>query len=144
MSACLLGEKCRYDGKDKLDTKLIEKLQGCNVIPFCPEDAILGTPRETLDIVQGRVIGSKTKRDYTDLICQYAHEFLAKHPDIDLFYLKSKSPSCALQSAKAYDEQGRVVTTKAQGIFCKQMQKAYPNAKFEERSGDGGSGSKST
>ena len=45
-SACLLGEACRYDGRDKLSRSVLRALEGKEVVPVCPEVAGgLGVPR---------------------------------------------------------------------------------------------------
>ncbi len=133
VSACLLGRKCRYDGSDRFDEELQAKLQGCEVIPFCPEEAVLGTPRETIDIVDGKVIGNQSEHDYTEAIVKEAKKFIAKHPRIDVVYSKSKSPSCALCSARVFNRSGELVTQEGMGVFLKELRKAYKDAIFEER-----------
>ena len=59
ISACLLGDKVRYDGSDKRDAYLVEVLgQQVEWVRVCPEvEAGMGTPRETLHLVRddGRV-----------------------------------------------------------------------------------------
>ena len=53
-SACLLGIKCRYDGKSKPNDKIIELAKKEILIPFCPEQ--LGgqaTPRPDAEIKNG-------------------------------------------------------------------------------------------
>ena len=130
VSACLLGYQCRYDGKDKKDPSL--RLEEYEVIPFCPEDAILGTPRETIDIVNGRAIGNESGRDYTQKIEAYAKEFIAKYPDIDHYIVKSKSPSCALCSARYYDRHQCFIGT-GSGIFTKTIQKLTPGIRIIEK-----------
>lgn len=135
VSACLLGQNCRYDGSNKKDESLQSVLKGCDeVIAFCPEDAILGTPRETIDIVNGRAIGNESGEDYTEWIEKYASDLCQKHPDIDMFVVKSKSPSCALSSAKHFDEEKNLIK-KGEGIFTKTVQKIKPNTTIFEREG---------
>ena len=134
VSACLLGRKCRYDGSDRYDRELAGYLEGCEVIPFCPEENVLGTPRETIDIVGGKVVGSKSGRDYTRAILEEARKFIDQNPKIDEVYSKSKSPSCALCSARIYDSDGRLLNQEGTGVFLKELKKAYKDAKFEERS----------
>ncbi len=54
VSACLLGEKCRYDGGAKPVPDLQEKLAGFTIVPFCPE--LLGglvAPRPPAEILGG-------------------------------------------------------------------------------------------
>jgi len=54
VSACLLGEKVRYDGGDKLDPRVPSRLAGRTVLPVCPEMlAGLGTPRPAIHFAHG-------------------------------------------------------------------------------------------
>ena len=54
VSACLLGEKVRYDGGHKRDIYLVETFgRYVEWVPVCPEVELgLGTPRETLRLVR--------------------------------------------------------------------------------------------
>ena len=133
VSACLLGRNCRYDGGNKLDPELLEALNGSQIIPFCPEEAILGTPRETIDLVEGRAIGNESGYDYTEALQKEAKKFIKAHSCIDEIYFKSKSPSCALKSARLYDKEKRLLSANATGIFAKELKKWYKNAKIKER-----------
>ena len=57
VSACLLGLKCRYDGKSKPDEKICQLAKEEFLIPVCPEQ--LGgrpTPRNPVEIKNGRVV----------------------------------------------------------------------------------------
>ncbi len=135
VSACLLGKNCRYDGTNKKDNSLDALLgEYEEVVEFCPEDAILGTPRETIDIIDGKVIGSESGKEYTQQIGKYAQNFAKNHPDIDLFIVKSKSPSCALSSAKLFDSQKNLIG-RGEGVFTQSVKKLYKNAKFIEKEG---------
>lgn len=54
VSACLLGQNCRYDGKSKKDNKVIEYLKDKDFIPVCPEVMSgLSTPRVPSEIKDG-------------------------------------------------------------------------------------------
>ncbi len=96
ISACLLGEFCRYDGKTKKDTLLLEKLKDYTLVPFCPEAPSLGTPRERISVVKidndYRLLVDSTKKDVTKLIKNETYKVLNKK--FDFAILKSKSPSC--------------------------------------------------
>ena len=133
VSACLLGRDCRYDATNRYDSELVEELKDEEVVPFCPEEAILGTPRETIDIVAGRAIGNESGRDYTDALIKKAQEFLAKHPNIDVVYCKAKSPSCALCSARIYDSHKRLIASDGRGIFIDTIAKTRPDITIIER-----------
>ena len=133
VSACLLGRNCRYDGSHRLDSELIENLADKEVIPFCPEEAILGTPRETIDIVEGRAVGNESGRDYTEAIEKQAEEFARLYPDIEELYCKAKSPSCALCSARVYDAKGNLISHQGMGIFTKRLKAVLPKILIKER-----------
>ncbi len=61
-SACLLGIRCRYDGKSKPDKKIIGLSRKEALIPVCPEQlGGLPTPRENSEIKGKRVITASGK-----------------------------------------------------------------------------------
>ena len=97
VSACLLGINCRYDGRNKLNAELLEKLKNYEVIPICPEvEGGLPTPREPATREGDRVITNFTRRDVTAFFRVGALKALqkAKKHKIKKAFLKSKSPSC--------------------------------------------------
>ncbi len=122
ISACLVGNRCRYDGKENYDPKLLGLLEGAELIPFCPEDFCYGTPRPTMDIVdygdKKRVISNLTSADLTPPIKEYAKAFFDNNPDIKLFIGKDRSPSCGVCSAKVYDKEKNLISTKGTGIMA--------------------------
>ncbi len=97
VSSCLLGVNCRYDGKNKLNRELLEKLENKEIIPICPEvEGGLPTPREPATRIENRVITNFTQRDVTKFFRIGALKALSKARKykIKKAYLKSKSPSC--------------------------------------------------
>ncbi|MCZ6798377.1 MAG: DUF523 domain-containing protein [Gammaproteobacteria bacterium] len=115
VSACLLGEPVRYDGRCKeLEyPQLDELLKQDRVIGFCPEVAGgLPVPRDAAEIQTGdgyavldklaRVISSNG-RDVTDCFLQGAHQALAlcRQHAIRVAVLTELSPSCG--SSQIYD-----------------------------------------
>jgi uncharacterized protein YbbK (DUF523 family) len=99
ISACLLGEACRYDGASKPALHVSKMYQGCDIIPFCPEAPVLGTPRERISVIKMangalHVKGDESGRDVTNHLKFEILRFLKEHPDLDGAVLKSKSPSC--------------------------------------------------
>ena len=127
ISACLLGEKCRYDATDNKDIALLAKLEGAQIIPFCPEDFAFGTPRPTMDLVetqQGhKAISNLNGEDLSTPIVQYATLFFDTHPDIDLFIGKDRSPSCGVCSARLYDEEKNLLSSEEAGLMVKEAKK---------------------
>ena len=124
ISACLLGNKCRYDGSENYDPKLIGKLQGCELIPFCPEDFCYGTPRPTMDLIDKdgeiKAISNLTKADLTPPIKEYAKAFFDSNPEIELFIGKDRSPSCGVCSARLYNEKKELISSNATGIMAQE------------------------
>jgi uncharacterized protein YbbK (DUF523 family) len=95
-SACLLGIKSRYNGKDKLNKKIIELSEKETIIPVCPEQlGGLSTPRE-LNEINGSKIITKAGKDVTSNFYKGAQETLklAKLFNIKEAILKQRSPSC--------------------------------------------------
>ena len=105
VSACLLGERVRYDGRDKRDAWLVDVL-GPRVewVPVCPEvEAGLGTPREPMNLgrdASGRLVlvTDRVRDDLTRTMTEYsvrrAGELAAAN--LDGYVLKAGSPSCGL------------------------------------------------
>lgn len=95
-SACLLGIKCRYDGKDCRNEKVVELLKTELLIPVCPEQlGGLPTPREPAEIFGGKVL-TKSGRDVTENFIRGARETLkiVKLLGVKEAVLKQGSPSC--------------------------------------------------
>ncbi|NLY92014.1 MAG: DUF523 domain-containing protein [Firmicutes bacterium] len=106
VSACLLGEKCRYNGKGYILPGFRESLQGYNVIPVCPEVmGGLSVPRPPCEIKggdgkevwQGRAgVFTDQGRDLTEAFQEGAWKTLQLAIDTGAktAILKEQSPSC--------------------------------------------------
>lgn len=95
-SACLLGIKCRYDGKSKQNKKVIKLSKKEALIPICPEQlGGLSTPREPSE-QKGKKVVAKSGRNVTENFVNGAKQVLklAKLFDIKKAILKQRSPSC--------------------------------------------------
>ena len=102
-SACLLGIECRYDGKSKLNKKVIKLLKKEILVPVCPEQlGGLSTPREPSER-KGKKTITKSGKDVTPYFRKGAKEVLklAKLLGVKEAILKQKSPSCGC--GKIYD-----------------------------------------
>lgn len=99
VSACLLGEKTRYDGKDNLFPFLQELGKHYELIPFCPEVASgLGIPRPKAEIRGGGVVsieGKDLTREYVEASEEAAR--LCRFMGISLAILKDGSPACGVR-----------------------------------------------
>jgi uncharacterized protein YbbK (DUF523 family) len=71
ISACLLGENCRYDGKTKEVSEIVKKYKDYEIIPFCPEAPLFGTPRQRISVLhvdgKNKIITDETNEDVTKL-----------------------------------------------------------------------------
>jgi uncharacterized protein YbbK (DUF523 family) len=107
VSACLLGRRCRHDGRDRLDASLAARVGGDAVlVPVCPEEAGgLGTPRPAAELVGGdgdAVLDGRARvvdehgRDVTDAFRRGAEEALraAREAGATEAWLVERSPSC--------------------------------------------------
>ena len=102
VSACLLGENCRYDGMNKLNKELFQQKKA-NLIPFCPEVAGgLSIPRKPGEIINNKVL-SQDGGDLTEYYHAGAVKAweLVKENKIKVAILKEDSPSCGVK--KIYD-----------------------------------------
>lgn len=127
ISACLLGQKCRYDGTDNRNEAVLHALSGVEIIPFCPEDEAFGTPRPTMDLIQTnhgvKAVSNETAMDLSAPVENYATRFFDMHPDILLVIGKDRSPSCGVCSAKLYDEKKNLLSSKESGLMIKEAKK---------------------
>ncbi len=118
VSACLLGQKCKYSGGHNYNEKVIRFIEGHEVVPVCPETAGgLPTPRLPCEIVQGEVInsaGESKDREYrkgAELCLEKARE-----EGIDLAVLQSRSPSCGVREIYDGTFSGRLIP--GSGVFA--------------------------
>ena len=119
VSACLLGDNCKYNGGNNYSEKVAQFLKGHNVIPVCPE--VMGglpTPREPSEIVNGTVMhkdGSSVDEEFrkgADLALKKVLEAGA-----ELVILQSRSPSCGVQTVYDGTFTGKIIS--GQGVFAK-------------------------
>jgi len=148
VSACLLGQKVRYDGADaaRPNPILDRWVEQGRVVPFCPEVAGgLGVPRPAAEIVGGdggavldgtaRVV-TAAGTEVTGAFRVGAHGALeqARTGNVCLAILKDGSPSCA--STSIYD--GTFTGTRRPGvgvtaaILERQGIRVFSEGQFEE------------
>ena len=108
ISACLLGHLCRYDGKTKKTKEFEDAFKEYEIVPFCPEAPLFGTPRERISVIEidgvNRIITDETDKDVTQLLKEEIDSFLEKHSDAVKAVLKSKSPSCGVGTTPILNE----------------------------------------
>ncbi len=132
ISACLAGDKVRYNGKFVKDNFVIELIPYIEVVKICPEVGVnLGVPREKIILYQDqkriRAFQPSTGRDLTKEIEDYSLFFLKSVSEVDGFLLKSKSPSCGVSLTKIFkDPEGIKLIRKGKGLFAKKVKEFYP------------------
>lgn len=139
ISACLMGEKVRYDAQHKRSNYCNEVLsQYFDFQPFCPEMAIgLGAPRPTIRLI-GQPDGlraiqnTETPRDVTDALAGYADTVQSANPLLCGFVFTEKSPSCGLFRVRAYNEKGQSFNDTSRGIFARRLTELWPQLPVEE------------
>lgn len=126
VSACLLGENCKYNGGNNYNEVLDEFLKNKKVIPVCPErDGGLPAPRASVELIDN-VPYDKDGNCYEEAFQKGIAMALkaATAEEIDYAVLQSRSPTCGVRrvydgtfSGKLTEGNGRLVQAlKEQGI----------------------------
>ena len=118
VSACLLGENCKYNGGNNRNRGLLNLLSGHEIIPICPEAlGGLPVPRIPAEIVNGTVI-NRENISVDELFRQGAKKALeiAKKEKPDLIILQSRSPSCGAKQIYDGTFSGKMIP--GHGVFA--------------------------
>ena len=137
VSACLLGELVRYDGQTKINNSVIEALKEYEIIPFCPEDPVMGTPRERISVIkvddEYKVLTDNTNIEVTTALKLQTLKVMEAHPDADIVVLKSKSPSCGLGTTPILNL-SREELKKGNGVAAELFDEKFTGRVFDENS----------
>ena len=123
ISACLVGDKVKYDGKSNYNDKIKLLLEKYELVPFCPEvEGGLSTPRKPSERVKDRV----KMEDGRDVTRQYEKGAelatnICLYLGIKIAILKEKSPSCG--SHKIYDGSFSHKLVDGQGVTTELLRK---------------------
>lgn len=99
VSACLLGENCKYNGGNNRCEALLRRLQGHEVLPVCPEVLSgLGVPRPCVELRDG-VAYNQYGENVDAAFRAGVEKALAQIEGqaIDLVVLQSRSPTCGVK-----------------------------------------------
>lgn len=123
VSACLLGQNCKYNGGNNYNKKVMDFIYGHECIPVCPEVmGGLSTPRNPSEIVNGVVTqnnGNIVDREFREG-ARIALELVLKEK-VDMVILQSRSPSCGVKNI--YDGTFSKTLINGQGIFASLLKK---------------------
>ncbi len=139
ISACLLGQRVRYDGGHKHDHYITDTLgKYFDWVPVCPEVELgLGTPRATMRLEQTldgiRLVVPESRLDLTRPMKAFSSRRVEELADADLsgYILKSDSPSCGMERVRLY---GRSAMRErgGRGLFAEALLAHIPQLPVEE------------
>ncbi|MCC6347676.1 MAG: DUF1722 domain-containing protein [Nitrospirales bacterium] len=137
ISACLLGERVRYDAGHKLDRYLRDTLgRYVEWVSVCPEvEYGLPVPREPLHLVGDpaapRLVAVPNGRDHTEGMQEWARRKLALLEEMDLrgFVFKSRSPSSGMRGVKVSSPAGM---RRGAGLFAGAFMERFPLLPVED------------
>lgn len=139
ISACLLGDKVRFDGGHKRFAFAVEQLAPyVRFEPVCPEMAVgLPTPRPALRLVRKddgiamRFSNDETV-DITDKMQSYSEKRVAPMTHLCGYIVCAKSPSCGMERVRVYSANGKDAKKSGTGIFTAELMKQHPWLPVEE------------
>jgi uncharacterized protein YbbK (DUF523 family)/uncharacterized protein YbgA (DUF1722 family) len=134
ISACLLGQKLRYDGSHARDAYLANALRRyVEWVPVCPEtECGFPVPRETMRLRGNpdspHLYTVETNRDQTEAMRRWAERKLRDFEGAGLcgFVFKSRSPSCGISGVKVFGWNGAAPRACGTGIFALAAQRRFP------------------
>ncbi len=118
VSACLLGQSCKYNGSDNYSGELAAFLEGHEIVPVCPELAGgLSVPRRPCEITGGVVVNDRGE-SVDEAFRRGAALCLQKALDegIELAILQPRSPSCGVR--QIYDGSFSRKLIEGSGVFA--------------------------
>lgn len=120
-SACLNGERVRYDGDSRYLPAIRWLTDAVELLPICPEvGAGMSVPRPPVQLVRAatsaapRALGRDDKQlDATQALTAFADIAVARLAESRVcgYLLKSRSPSCGLHSTPLFDAAGMQIGT---------------------------------
>lgn len=132
ISSCLMGNKVRYDGRDKFNQIVAEQVAPhVTLIALCPESmAGLGIPRPPVNLVEirGQVLAlgrDQPELDVTERLISMGERVARAYPDLAGFIVQSRSPSCGYGTTPVHDRAGQVMRFD-HGLFVQSLVRALP------------------
>ena len=124
VSACLLGENCKYNGGNNFSPEVAEFVRDKEVLPICPEMmAGMGCPRTPIEIVDGVLMdrdGNNVDAAMRKAV-EEAMELIRKE-DIQCAVLQSRSPTCGVNQVYDGSFSGKLVS--GSGILAQALKDA--------------------
>ena len=119
VSACLLGYNCKYSGGNNRSQKVLDYIEGHEVIPICPEVAGgMSVPRVPVELKGNKAI-NRDGEDVTAFFRRGVEQEMKKMQDIDLAILQPRSPSCGCK--QIYDGTFTKTLIEGKGVFAQAL-----------------------
>ena len=121
VSACLLGENCKYNGSNNYCAAVAEYVKDKEVITVCPEVmAGMGIPRTPIEIVDGVLMDRNGKNVDAALRSAVAQAMeLVRNEKIDCAILQSRSPTCGVNEVYDGSFSGKLIP--GSGVFAQAL-----------------------
>lgn len=138
ISACVMGEKVRFDTGHKRSNFVMDELaEHVDYQPVCPEMAIgMSLPRKPIrQVIDGesiKVCQADGSGDVTDKLAQFSEKKSAQLSHLSGFIFCQKSPSCGMERVKVYYEHGKGNQPTGIGVFAKAVMENNPLIPCEE------------
>lgn len=133
ISGCLLGEKIRYNGKDKQHSSLNSDFKDkFEVLSFCPEVEMgLGIPRApiqlmTLDSKTNLVDVENPKINHTELAQRTFEKMIPKLKEVCGIILTTRSPSCGYNPVDVFNEKQDLIGKLEKGLWANFLEERLP------------------
>ena len=124
VSACLLGENCKYSGGNNYSPAVAEFVRGKEVLTICPElMAGMGCPRTPIEIVDGVLMERDGKNVDTAMRKAVARVLeQIRQEEIQCAILQSRSPTCGVNQVYDGSFSGKLIP--GTGIFAQALKEA--------------------
>ncbi|PMH44470.1 hypothetical protein BCU68_02915 [Vibrio sp. 10N.286.49.B3] len=140
ISACVMGQKVRFDGGHKQNKFAVEELSKYfKFEPVCPEvGAGMTVPRPTIRLLAKdeddiRLVATKDiSEDFTDKMTNFIDKRLPSLNALCGFIVCAKSPTCGMERVKLYIENGNTLPGGTTGLFTKRLMQDMPWLPVEE------------
>ena len=124
VSACLLGENCKYNGGNNFNPAVAEFVKDKEVLHICPEMmAGMGCPRTPIEIVDGVLMdrdGNNVDAAMRQAVEQ-AMEMIRKE-EIQCAILQSRSPTCGVNEVYDGSFSGKLIS--GSGVLAQALKAA--------------------
>ena len=121
ISACLLGENCKYNGGNNFAPAVAEYVKDKEVLTICPEMmAGMGCPRTPIEIVDGVLMdrnGNSVEAAMQEAIAKVLDGI--RNEEIECAILQSRSPTCGVN--QIYDGSFSGVRITGSGKFAQAL-----------------------